>query len=128
MGRSGNAGADRGEVSLQVVLLAPALLLLLLVVVQAALWFHAVQVAESAASDGASAAAHLAAGAGVGQAALADLVADAGARLNSGGVSRTETDMVATATVHVPHVLPWWPESVTRTARAPIERLTAVGG
>ena len=52
--------------SLQVVLLTPLLLLLVLVSVQAALWYHAVQLADSAAADGASAAARYGAGTGVG--------------------------------------------------------------
>jgi Flp pilus assembly protein TadG len=119
---------DRGEVSLQVVLLTPVLLVLVLVVVQAALWYHAAQLAENAASDGASAAARRGAGVAVGHGALTDFVADAGGGLVGGGVGVDATDMVATATVHVPHVLPGWPDTVTRTARAPIERLVPVGG
>jgi Flp pilus assembly protein TadG len=118
---------DRGEVSLQVVLLTPVLLLLVLVVVQAALWYHAAQVAENAAADGASAAARRGAGAATGSTALTDFVADAGGALEGGAVAVEGTDMVATATVHVPHVLPGWPESVRRTARSPIERLVPVG-
>ena len=120
---------DRGDVSLQVVLLTPLLLLLVLVSVQTALWYHAAQLAGSAAADGASAAARYGAGAGVGDAALAAFVTDAGGRLVSSGVHGEGTAMVATVTVHVPRVLPGWPDVVTRRASAPIERLTpAVGG
>jgi Flp pilus assembly protein TadG len=118
---------DRGEVGLQVVLLTPVLLVLVLVVVQTALWYHAAQLAENAASDGAAAAARHGAGTAVGTSALSQLVADAGAALIGGRVDVEETAMVATATVHVPHVLPGWPGTVTRQARSPIERLTPAG-
>jgi Flp pilus assembly protein TadG len=125
----GHGRGERGDVSLQVVLLTPLLLLLVLVSVQAALWYHAAQLADSAAADGASAAARYGAGPGAGTAALAHFVLDAGGRLVTSAVTGDGTAMVASATVHVPHLLPGWPEVVTRRASAPIERLTpAVGG
>ena len=119
---------DRGEVSLQVVVLTPVVLLLVLVVVQAALWYHAAQVADNAAGDGASTAARRGASAALGSAAAADFVADAGSQLVAAHVSADGTTIVATATVHVPHVIPGWPDTVTRRATAPIERITSVGG
>jgi Flp pilus assembly protein TadG len=119
---------DRGEVGLQVVLLTPVLLLLVLVVVQAALWYHAAQIADNAAGDGASTAARRGASAALGSTAAADFVADAGGQLVEARVSADGTTMVATATVHVPHVIPGWPDTVTRRAMAPIERLTSVSG
>lgn len=119
---------DRGEVSLQVVLLTPVLLLLVLVSVQAALWYHAVQLADNAAADGASAAARYAAGIDAGSAALAGFVADAGGHLVAGAVTGDGTVMTATATVRVPHLLPGWPDTVTRQATAPVERLTVEAG
>jgi Flp pilus assembly protein TadG len=118
---------DRGEVSLQVVLLTPLVLLLVLVSVQAALWYHATQLADSAAADGASAAARFAAGTGAGEAAITQFVADAGGLLVSAAVSVDGTAVVATVAVHVPHVVPGWPDVVTRRASAPIERLTEAG-
>jgi Flp pilus assembly protein TadG len=123
----GRPTRDRGEVSLQVVLLTPVLLVLVLAVVQTALWYHAAQLAENAASDGASAAARHGAGTGLGTGALRDFVSDAGGALVAGRVDVDGTAMVATATVHVPHVLPGWPDTVTRQARSPIERLTSGG-
>ena len=126
---TGRGRRNRGDVSLQVVLLTPLLLLLVLLSVQAALWYHAAQLADSAAADGAAAAARYGAGPATGTAAVAAFVTDAGGRLVASGVSGNGTTMVATATVHVPHVLPGWPDAVTRQASAPIERLTsAVGG
>ncbi len=110
-------------------LLTPLLLLLVLVSVQAALWYHAAQLADSAAADGASAAARYGASTAIGTTALAAFVTDAGGLLVTSSVSGNGAAMVATATVHVPHLLPGWPELVTRRASAPIERLVAaVGG
>jgi Flp pilus assembly protein TadG len=125
---AGRGRGDRGDVSLQIVLLTPVVLFLVLVIVQAALWYHAVQLADNAAADGASTAARHGAASADGAAAIADFVSDSGGRLVVGQVSGDSTVMVATATVHVPHVIPGWPESVTRRATAPVERLTNGGG
>jgi Flp pilus assembly protein TadG len=119
---------DRGEVSVQVVLLTPVVLLLVMVVVQAALWYHAAQLADNAAADGAAAAARYGAGAAAGSDALAGFVSDAGGRLLVANVSVDGNTIVAVATVHVPHVVPGWPDTVTRRATAPIERITMVAG
>ena len=116
--------ADRGEVTLQVVVLTPVLLLLVLVSVQAALWYHAAQLADNAAGDGAAAAARHGTGAITGPAALADFVADAGGSLVAGTVDGDGHVVTAVATVRVPHLLPGWPTAVTRRATAPVERLT----
>ncbi len=121
---AGRARGDRGDVSVQVVVLTPVLLLLVLVSVQAALWYHAAQLADNAAADGASAAARHGADADAGTAALTGFVLDAGGRLVAGGVTSDGVVMTATATVHVAHVLPGWPDAVTRHASAPIERIT----
>jgi Flp pilus assembly protein TadG len=119
---------DRGEVNVQVVLLTPVVLLLVMVVVQAALWYHAAQLADNAAADGAAAAARYGADAAAGSGALARFVSDAGGRLLVANVSADGNTIVAAATVHVPHVVPGWPDTVTRRATAPIERITSVVG
>jgi hypothetical protein len=93
-----------------------------------ALWYHAAQAADSAAADGAAAAARFGGGTGVGAAAVARFAAEAGVRLEAERVEGEGIDMVASATVRVPHVLPFWPSTVTRSARAPVERLTEVAG
>jgi Flp pilus assembly protein TadG len=121
------ARGDRGEVSLQVVLLTPVALLLVLVSVQTALWYHAAQLADNAAADGAAAAARHGADAGVGRTAVVDFVREAGGRLVAADVSGDGVQMVASATIHVPGVLPGWPDSVTRRATAPVERLVESG-
>jgi Flp pilus assembly protein TadG len=119
---------DRGEVSLQVVLLTPVVLLLVLVSVQAALWYHAAQLADNAAADGAATAARHGADAGAGRVAVADFVREAGGRLVAADVSDDGIQIIASATIHVPGVLPGWPEAVTRRATAPVERLSGSGG
>jgi Flp pilus assembly protein TadG len=118
---------DRGEVSLQVVLLTPVVLLLVLVSVQAALWYHAVQLADNAAADGAATAARRGADASAGTTAVVEFVHEAGGRLVAADVASDGSQMIATATIHVPGVVPGWPDSVTRRAMAPIERLTGSG-
>ena len=118
---------DRGEVGLQVVLLTPVVLLLVLVSVQAALWYHAAQLADNAAADGAATAARYGAGVGAGSAALADFVREAGGRLVAADVSGDGDEIVASATIHVPGVVPGWPDSVTRRATASVERLSGSG-
>jgi Flp pilus assembly protein TadG len=118
---------DRAEVSLQVVLLTPVVLLLVLVSVQAALWYHAVQLADSAAADGAATAARQGADASAGTTAVVEFVREAGGRLVASDIASDGSEIVASATIHVPGVVPGWPDSVTRRATAPIERLTETG-
>jgi Flp pilus assembly protein TadG len=118
---------DRGDVSLQVVLLTPVVLLLVLVSVQAALWYHAVQLADNAAADGAASAARRGADAAAGTAAVAEFVREAGGRLLATEVVNDGNEMVVSATIHVPSVVPGWPDAVTRRATAPVERLTESG-
>lgn len=116
---------DRGEATVETVLVLPALLLVLLVGLQIAVRHHAANVATGAA---ARAAAVSAASAGDDVASSArraaeDFVTNAGGRLSSvPEVSRgVETTSVA-VTVHVPRLLPWVSDRVTRTAVEPIER------
>ena len=47
---------ERGDESIEVVLVTPVLLLLIMTVIQFGLWYHASHVAEAAAQEGASAA------------------------------------------------------------------------
>jgi len=47
---------ERGDETIEAVLVTPVLLLLIMVVIQFGLWYHASQVAEAAAQQGASAA------------------------------------------------------------------------
>jgi Flp pilus assembly protein TadG len=118
---------DRGDVSLQTVLLTPVVLALIVVIAQAALWFHAVQLADGAAAEAVTAASRYGASAGDGEQALRQFTVEAGAHVTSAQVSGAGLEVVATVTLAVPHVVPWWPGTVTRSARATAEHLAPVG-
>ena len=51
----GHAQGQDGSVSLEIAILAPALLLLVFSIVQGGLWFHARNLAQAAAQEGAAA-------------------------------------------------------------------------
>jgi Flp pilus assembly protein TadG len=115
---------DAGETLVQLVVLVPVLLLLVLVVVQAGLWLHAAQLADHAAADGAAAAARYGSTTGDGITAAAAFVADAGGRLaaDPAVISGPATVRVAVR-VHVPRVVPGWPDEVEGVADVPTERV-----
>lgn len=114
---------DRGEAAAQLVIITPILVVLIFLGVQAAIYFHAANVAAAAASHGAAAASPRAAGAGDGAAAAQELVADLGAR-QAGPTSVSESDgyVTVTVTIEVPQIVPFFPDSVSRTALEPRER------
>jgi Flp pilus assembly protein TadG len=121
--RPRRATRDGGEVSLQTVLLTPVLLALVLVVVQAALWLHAVQIADNAAADGADAARRYLATDADGVAAASDFVT--GSRSQLAGpptVQRLGDRVVVDVVVRVPAIVPGWATSVHRSASGPIEQ------
>jgi hypothetical protein len=103
------------------VLLVPALMLLVLLVVQGALYYHAANVATAAAERGASAGAIYRAPAGSAASEARHVVSDNGAQLD--GVTASEGDtLLVTVRVHVSRVVPFFPQSVARTAQQPKER------
>lgn len=114
---------DRGEASTQFVILVPIMFLLTLTVVQAALWFHAANVAEAAASQGAAAGSFRHASPGGASAAASAVVAENGAELQGGPVVATSAEqIVVTVSVAVPRLVPFFPDSVRRTQSEPRER------
>jgi hypothetical protein len=103
------------------VLLVPALMLLVLLVVQGALYFHAANVATAAADRGAFAGAIYRAPGGAAAAEARRVVSDNGGQLQ--GVAASQGDMVVvTVRVRVSRVVPFFPQTVARTARQPKER------
>ncbi|MCU1395612.1 MAG: putative rane protein [Ilumatobacteraceae bacterium] len=112
---------DRGEASAQIVVLTPLLILLVLLGVQSAIWFHAANVASAAASQGAAAGAPLGAGAAAAQDAASQTLHDLG---STGSPSATATAELVTVVVRVsvPRIVPFFPDSVERTAVEPKER------
>jgi hypothetical protein len=116
-------------VILQTVLVTPALLAIVLVVLQAALWFHAGQLAGHAAADAVDAAAAHGARAADGVGAAEAFVADAGGRLaDAPVVVVSATAVTATVTVRVPRLVPGWPATVVQRTTGPLERVVPEAG
>ncbi len=114
---------DRGEAAIQLVLITPVLLLLVFLGIQAAIYFHAANVAAAAAAQGAAAASPRAAGGSQGSAAAQITIEDLGGT-SSAAPSVVEANgyVTVTVTIDVPRILPFFPESVSRSALEPKER------
>jgi hypothetical protein len=112
---------DSGIAVVEHVVLVPVVLLVVLLGVQAAVWFHAANVAEHAAARGVSVASRRGVSNAAGAAEAAATVHDSGSTLV--GVSVTGTSTVrATVVVAVHRVVPFFPAVVTRSASEPEER------
>jgi Flp pilus assembly protein TadG len=120
---------DRGSVSIELVILLPALFAVMFLGMQAALFYHARTVAIAAAQEGARAAGaeHGREADGVG--AANDFLAEAGGGDVITGTSATANRTTTTATVTVTgfslSVIPGWKVRITQSASVPVERLTA---
>ncbi len=114
---------ERGETSIEHVLLVPAMFLICLLAVQAALWFHAGNVAESAASRAALAGAGRDGTVGAAHAvARHEVAANGGTLVADPRVERSLTAVVVHVEVTVPRLVPFVPASVRRSASAAAER------
>lgn len=114
---------DRGEVSAQIVVLTPLLILFVFLGVQSAIYFHAANVAAAAASQGAAAGSPVGAGADDAAAAATQTLADLGATSAATPSVSAGADFVrVTVEVAVAHIVPFFPDSVRRTAVEPKER------
>lgn len=128
--------SDRGSATLELALLGPALLLLTLLIVQTAMWFHARQVAQAAAEQGARAArAYQGTEADGRQATNASFTRLKGSRVTEGSVTvvsrrdnaaGTVTVTLQTKAVRVTPFLPAWRVNVV--AGGPIEQFQPAGG
>lgn len=129
MARGTRRRDERGAVSIEMVVLLPALFAVLFLGMQAALYYHARTIAIAAAQEGARAAAANQAGSGDGVAAAYAYLADAGDSLESSKASAQRTSTTATVTVrgHALSVIPGWRPVITQRASAEVERLTAPG-
>jgi len=115
--------SDRGEATAQLVILTPILILLVFLGIQAAIYFHSANVAAAAASQGAAAGSRRGSGIAEATAAAQQTLAD----LGDSGEAQTSAEQDAafvrvTVQVDVPRVLPFFPETVSRTAVEPNER------
>lgn len=116
---------ERGSMSLaQVVITAPALLFLLMLIVQFGLMFHARNVAEQAAQEGAAAARRFDGTAEQGRVDALQLLAAVGDGTLMGRdvqVRRTSTTATVTVTGTVVAVVPGLALTVTESASGPVE-------
>ncbi len=119
---------DSGSVTLQIVVLMPALFLLMFVGMQAALIYHARTVAIAAAQEGARSAAAQYSSAEAGDVAAEQFIASAGGDDVLRGVTVTATRDATTASVVVVgttmSVVPGWTPHIVQSASAPVERVT----
>lgn len=118
---------ERGSATLETVLLWPAVFLLIFGIVHAGLWFHARNVALSAAREGVRAAS---VNDGVGGAArAADFLATTtdGTVMRVGAIHETadSTTVTVTVTGSSTTLIPGWRVDVRQSATAPIRRWSA---
>jgi len=122
--------ADRGNASVEAVIIVPIIVLLTLLVVQFVLVWHGRHVAQAAAQTAARSAAAYQATAAVGQADGGAYLQQVGANLLPGRtvrVNRDATTVTVTVTADVLTVIPFGSFSVDESATAPVEAFTAAG-
>jgi hypothetical protein len=120
MERSGTA-TDSGEGVVGYVILVPVALFLVMLGIQAAVYFHAANIAQQAGARAVAVASRHGAGAAAGEREAQIVVRDSGSTLVAASVSDGEL-VWATVTVRVDRVVPFFPAAVTRHAGAPKER------
>lgn len=128
-GPRSRARNERGSVSIQLVILLPALFAVMFLGMQAALFYHARTVAIAAAQEGAKAAGGENGKETDGVKAAEAFIADAGGDDVLTGATTTANRTGTTATVvvqgHSLSVIPGWSPVVRQVASVPVERLTA---
>ena len=127
---SGKAPRDeRGSVSIELVILLPALFAVMFLGMQAALFYHARTVAIAAAQEGAKAAGGENGKEADGVSAASSFVVEAGGDDVLTGATatanRTATTVTVTVRGHSLSVIPGWNPLIVQSASVPVERLTA---
>lgn len=115
---------DRGSATTELVIATPALLLLILVSVHLGLWFHAGNLVEAAAEEGARGARVQGATDDDGRARATQMLDELGSSVVTDrtiSVSRSATTVTVSITGHAPAVIPGLVLDVSATARSPIE-------
>ncbi|WP_082748163.1 TadE family protein [Nocardioides jensenii] len=118
---------QRGSVSIELVILLPALFAVLFVGMQAALYYHARTVAIAAAQEGARAAGAENGSESRGVTAAEDFIADVGDDVLQGptaAADRTATTATVVIEARSLSVIPGWNLTIRQSATVPIERLT----
>lgn len=125
---SSSRRGERGSVSVELVIVLPALFAVMFLGVQAALYYHARTVAIAAAEEGARAAGAEHGSEADGVAAATSFVAEAGGEDVLAHHRATARRSATTATVTVRgvslSVIPGWHLEVSQSATATVERLT----
>ena len=120
---------ERGSVSIELVILLPALFAVMFLGMQAALFYHARTVAIAAAQEGARAAGGENGQAADGVSAASSFIADAGGddvlTGTSATANRTATRVTVTIRGSSLSVIPGWNPMVVQHATVTVERLTA---
>ena len=119
---------QRGSVTIQMVILMPALFLVMFLGLQGALYYHAREVALAAAQEGAREAGSETGTRDSAVATANTFLEDAGGAdvMTSTSVSGSRTATTATVTVTGTSlsVIPGWHVTITQSASVPVERLT----
>ncbi len=121
--------SEHGSVSIELVILLPALFAVMFLGMQAALFYHARTVAIAAAEEGARAAGGETGHEGTGIAAASTFVASAGGddvlQKASATANRTQTTATVTVTGFSLSVIPGWHPAISQSASVTVERVTA---
>ena len=114
---------DRGEASAQTVLVVPVVLLVLWLAIQATIFLHGANVASAAANEGAAVAARYGSSTGAGERAIQrTLTALDSTSKGSWVVEKSGNTVVATVSLRLPCIVPFFPQTVSRSAHEPVER------
>ena len=116
----------------EAVLVVPVMMLLLLVVVQFALWAHAAQVVQLAASEGDQAARTVGGGVAAGQARADAVLAASGSTVTSASAAVSlepseRSEVKVTVTGRAEAVLPWLNLPVSATQVGPLQQFRPSG-
>jgi hypothetical protein len=120
---NGRVASDRGMTTSQVAIVFPALLFFIMLIVQYGLWFHAKQVADTAAAEALDAAQTPAGSAADGHRAAESFLASSG-NLDD-VIIDVERDLEQVQVIisgAAPKLVPGFSWNVTASARAPVER------
>ena len=127
MSAAGMRRCERGSVTIQMVILLPAVFALMFVGMQAALHYQARTLALAAAQEGAREAGSESGTKALGEATTRQFLADAAPDVLLGptvDVQRTSTTATVVVVGRTLSVIPGWRGSVTQSASVPVERLT----
>lgn len=124
------ARTDDGSSSIQAAVLYPVVMLLLLAVIQGGVYFHAQNVARTAASSAVQAARTATGTPADGHEAAARVLHQGGSSLRDVAVAvdRGPTDVTATITGTSMTLIPGWHPGIRQTASGTVERFTTGAG